>query len=401
MLRNKAFIFLFITVLLDCIGLRIIYPVSASLITSVSHAGIHDSITYNGWMLSIYAVMQFIFAPVVGGISDRYGRRPVLLVSLVGMGLSYLFLMWANTLPLLFIGRMIAGIMGSTLTTAFAYTADISKPENRAKLFGYLSAAIGIGFIVGPFIGGFFSQWGLRVPFFLSGILAFLNAIFGFFVLKESLSPENRRAFQIVRSNPITGIYFYLKKKNSTSYFIVLFCLFFSAQVLPVIWPFYTKLVWNWSDLTIGYSMTVVGLMISLVKIGVINWSQNLLGTHKTILAGLIFTTLGFVFFGINQSLVFLFLAGFIYALGGIASPTLQAHISTQTTASDQGELQGIISSILNLVNIVAPLLVSQLFFFTSSKNLFFHPGTSFIFGAFISGIGMFFMLRIIKNETK
>ena len=398
---SKAFVFIFITVLLDCVGLRIIYPVSASIISEVSHSGLRDGVTYNGWLLSLYAFMQFIFAPVIGGLSDRYGRRPVLLISLLGMTFSYLLLMWADSLFLLFVGRLIAGITGSSLTTAYAFTSDISTRENRPKLFGYLSGAVGLGFIIGPFIGGYFSQWGLRTPFLVAAVLSSLNLVFGYFVLPETLRNSKKRAFRILKSNPFTLLVHYFRDPVLSRYFVILSFLFLSAQILPVIWPFYTKLVLNWTDLKIGYSLTFVGLMTALVKMGLVEWFNRSFGELKTIFAGLLLSVTGFIFFAFGHLEWMIYVGVFIFSIGGVASPTLQARISNLANENKQGEIQGVISSILSLINMIAPLIVGELFFYTSNPEANYFPGFSFLLGACFAALGTVFLIRLIKNETK
>jgi len=203
---NKArnpFAFIFITVLIDCIGIGIIFPVAASIVTTVSHLPVNEATTYSGWMMTCYALMQFLFAPLLGGISDRFGRRPVLLLSLLGLGIDYLFLASATHLWMLFVGRIIAGMCGASFTTGFAYVADTTEPEKRAQRFGMLGAAFGIGFIIGPMIGAIASHWGVRVPFIVAAVFSLINFLYGYFILPESLKQENRRQFDIKRANPL------------------------------------------------------------------------------------------------------------------------------------------------------------------------------------------------------
>jgi MFS transporter, DHA1 family, tetracycline resistance protein len=261
--------------IIDCIGIRIIYPVAASLVAEVSGVSLTAAITYSGWMMASYAIMQFIFSPILGGLSDQFSRRPVLLISLMGLGINYFLLALANTLPLLFLGRIIAGICGSSLTTGFAYVADISLPEKRAQNFGIIGAAIGLGFIIGPFLGGVFSQFGTRVPFIAAACLCLVNWLYGFFILPESLPKESRRTFNFRRASPF-GAFVHLKKNKAIRMLLlVLFFLFFAGQVMPSIWPFYTKYLYKWSDLEIGYSLAFVGIMVAIVKGGLLGWIQK------------------------------------------------------------------------------------------------------------------------------
>lgn len=201
--RKPALGFIFITLLIDVTGLGIIIPVLPKLIQELSHGSLSEAAAYGGWLVSVYAIMQFICSPIVGGLSDRFGRRPVLLASLFGFGLDYLFLAFAPTLGWLFVGRVIAGIMGASFTTAGAYIADISTPEKRAQNFGIIGAAFGLGFIIGPVIGGLLGSYGSRIPFMVAAALTLLNWLYGLFILPESLKPENRRKFEWKRANPV------------------------------------------------------------------------------------------------------------------------------------------------------------------------------------------------------
>lgn len=252
---KNPIIFIFITVLIDCIGIGIIVPVIASLVTEVSHVSLNQATTYSGYMMATYAIMQFIFAPVLGGLSDKYGRRPVLLLSLFGLGCDYIFLSFANTLPLLFVGRVIAGICGASFTTSFAYIADVSAPEKRAQNFGMMGAAFGLGFIIGPMLGGLFSGLGVRAPFVAAACFSIINWLYGYFILPESLKPENRRNFDIKRANPFGAFAQLRKSKNIRTLVVGVFLLYLAGQVMPSIWPFYTKFMFHWSDREIGYSL--------------------------------------------------------------------------------------------------------------------------------------------------
>lgn len=397
---SKAFVILFVTVLLDGIGLRIIYPVSASILTEIGHFDVHESVLYNGWLLAIYAFMQFLFAPFLGSLSDRYGRRPILLFSLLGMSISYLLMSVANTLPLLFFARMLAGFSGSSLTTAFAYTADISNKDDRPKLFGYLGAAISFGFIIGPFIGGYFSQWGLRVPFLVAAFISLINALLGFFLLPES-NFQRTNTIRLRRINPLISIYNYFRNKTFSSFLLVLLFLFISGQILPVIWPFYTKLVLNWSDAKIGYSLAFVGLTMAFVRLLLIGRLTKRWGALVTVLFGISFTFIGFLVFGFSHSQWTIFLGVVIFALGSVASPTLQAVISSKSNVSNQGEIQGVISSLLSLVNMVAPLIVAQVFYLSTQQGHYQFPGLSFLIGGFFSFVGFFVVLKLIQTNSK
>jgi DHA1 family tetracycline resistance protein-like MFS transporter len=401
---KNPLIFIFITILIDCIGIRIVLPVAASIVAEVSKCDVNEAIKYSGWMMTTYALMQFLFSPLLGSLSDKWGRKPVLLIALFGLGIDYLFLATANSLPLLFLGRIIAGICGASLTTGFAYVADISAPEKRAQNFGLIGAAVGIGFIIGPFIGGICSEYGTRVPFIIAAILSLLNCLYGLFILPESLKPENRRAFSFKRANPI-GAFYHLKNNLEHRHLLIsLFLIYLAGQVLPAVWPFYTKYKFHWSDLEIGYSITFVGLMVAIVKAGLIKFCEQQFGIIKTIYLGLIFSFSGLCLFAITGQSWMLYLSIAVYCLGGIAPPSLQGIISSKTGNDGQGELQGIITSLMSLSNIISPLIMTGLFHFFTNENTAIHlPGIPFLAAAlaiFLS-FTVFFMTENSKRRPK
>lgn len=355
--REAALGFIFVTLLVDSIGLGIIIPIMPKLLQTLAHTDISTAAKYGGWLMFAYAIMQFVFAPVLGGLSDRYGRRPVLLISLLGLGIDYLFLAWAPTLAWLFLGRIIAGICGASFTTGSAYIADVSSPEKRAQNFGMIGAAFGIGFIIGPVIGGLASTWGLRAPFIVAAALSLLNFIYGLIVLPESLLKENRRPFNWRRANPI-GSLMHLKRYPAISGLImsVLF-IYLAAFAVQSTWTFYTIQKFQWSEKTVGYSLGVVGVMIALVQGGLIRKIIPALGQKNSVYAGLSFYKLGFVLFAFaSQSwMMFLFLVP--YCLGGIAGPALQGIMSNSVPANEQGELQGALTSLMSVTSIIGPPL--------------------------------------------
>ncbi len=394
--------FIFITVLVDCIGIGIIFPVIASLITEVSHVPVNKATTYSGWMMTLYALMQFIFSPVLGGISDRYGRRPVLLLSLLGLGIDYLFLSVAHTLTLLFIGRIIAGICGASFTTSFAYIADVSPTEKRAQYFGMMGAAFGVGFIIGPVIGALASHWGVRAPFVVAAFLSLLNFLYGYFILPESLKPENRRAFQWKRANPLGAFIQIKKSKNIRTLIFTMFLLYLAGQVMPSIWAFYTKFTYQWSDAEIGYSLAFVGVMVAIVQGGLIKWSQTKLGSHTSIYTGLVFYLVGLTLFAIANQSWMLYAFTFIYALGGIGPPSIQGIISGLVPPNEQGELQGMMTALMSISTILSPLLMTNLFYnFTKPDTIYYFPGAPFAAAAILVLISFFVVKRGINNLTR
>ncbi len=398
MKARNPLVFVFIAVLIDCIGIGIIFPVAATIVTEVAHVSVNEATTYSGLMMTSYALMQFLFSPFLGGISDRYGRRPVLLISLLGLGIDYVFLTFADTLTLLFIGRIIAGVCGASFTTAFACIADVSEPEKRAQNFGLIGAAFGLGFIIGPVLGGIFSEYGSRAPFVAAAILSLLNFIYGFFILPETLKPENRRAFNIKRANPF-GAFMQLKRsKHIRTLILGMFMLYLAGQVMPAIWPFYTKFMYQWTDRQIGYSLGFVGVMVSIVQGGLIKFSQQKFGSEKAIYIGLLMYFVGLVLFAFANQAWMMYAFTFIYALGGIAPPSIQGIISGRVAANEQGELQGMVTALNSITTILSPLIMTNLFYqFTKPDAPVYFPGAAFAAAALLILAGAYFIVRGLK----
>ncbi|MCC6253079.1 MAG: TCR/Tet family MFS transporter [Bacteroidia bacterium] len=394
--------FIFITVLIDCIGIGIIIPVIATIISEIGQVPVNKATTYSGIMMTGYALMQFAFSPLLGSLSDRFGRRPVLLLSLFGLGVNYLFLTFAHTLALFFLGRVIAGICGASFSTAFACIADVSPPEKRAQNFGLVGAAFGLGFIIGPVLGGLFSEFGSRAPFALAAVLSFINCIYGYFILPETLKPDNRRPFNIKDANPFRTFIQLRNNKNIQPLVISMFLLYMAAQVMPSIWAFYTKFLYQWSDIEIGYSMGFVGIMITIVQGGLIRFSQKKLGTSKSIYFGLFMYVLGLALFSFANKAWMMYAYTFIYSLGGIAPPTIQALISSQVSPKEQGNLQGMLTSLNSLTSILSPLIMTNLFYqFTKNTQGIYFPGVSFAAAAIFVIIGIWYARKgLIRHKN-
>ena len=402
--KNAAIGFIFITLLLDVIGFGIIIPVMPHLIAGLKHIDINSASPYGSFLTSMYAVMQFIFAPVIGNLSDKYGRRPVLLFSLFGFGIDYLFLAFAPTYGWLFVGRVIAGITGASFTTASAYIADISNAENRAKNFGMIGAAFGLGFIIGPVIGGELSHFGLRAPFYFAAGLTLLNWLYGYFILPESLSKENRRPFNWKRANPV-GSLLHLKKYPAISGLIFsLVFIYVAAHAVQSNWNYFTIYRFNWSEKMVGRSLGMVGILVALVQVGLIRIVNPRIGNEKSVYTGLIFYSLGMLLFAFATEgwMMFVFLVP--YCMGGIAGPALQAILAGHVPPNEQGELQGALTSIMSATAIVGPLIMNNLFyFFTHKAAPVLFPGAPFLLGAILmlaSAIVAYVTLRHEKYLT-
>jgi MFS transporter, DHA1 family, tetracycline resistance protein len=398
--RSAAIGFIFITVLVDVIGWGLIIPVMPDLIAGMRHIPVNEASKSGGWLLFVYALMQFICAPILGNLSDQYGRRPVLLFSLFGFGIDYLFLAFAPSYGWLFVGRVISGITGASFTTASAYIADISTPENRAKNFGMIGAAFGLGFIIGPGIGGLLSNFGLRAPFYAASLLTLLNWLYGYFVLPESLIKENRRPFEWRRANPL-GSLMHLRKFPAIGGLIVSITLvYLGAHAVQSNWNYYTIYRFGWTNKMVGLSLSVVGLLIAAVQAGLIRVITPKIGNERSIYMGLSLYALGmFLFAFATQSwMMFVFLIP--YCLGGIAGPALQATISGHVPPNEQGELQGALTSLMSATSIIGPLLMTNLFaFFTSGHTPFLFPGAPFLLGGILMLLSSFLAFRSLKTN--
>jgi DHA1 family tetracycline resistance protein-like MFS transporter len=342
-----------------------------------------------------YAITQFLFSPVLGGLSDRFGRRPILLLSLFGFGLDYLLLAFAPSITWLFIGRLVAGVMGASFTTATAYIADISTPEKRAQNFGMIGVAFGLGFIIGPLVGGLLGQFGSRVPFLAAAGLTLLNWLYGFLVLPESLAPENRRAFNWRRANP-AGSLLQLKRYPVIMGLVgALLFIYIAGYATQSTWTYFTMERFQWNEAWVGYSLAFVGLMVALVQGGLIGLVVPRLGPERSVYLGLLLYSVGFVLFAFASQGWMMFAFIIPYSLGGIAGPSLQGIISGQVPANEQGELQGALTSLVSLTSIVGPPLMTNLFaFFTGKSAPLYFPGAPFLLGAILSLISVLLARR-------
>ena len=403
MIKNrKAEIgFIFITLLIDVTGLGLIIPVVPKLIEDLLHTTDISKVALIGGLLTFaYAVMQFLFAPVLGNLSDKYGRRPVLLFSLLGFGLDYVLLAFAPSIGWLFVGRIIAGITGASMTTASAYIADISTPETRAQNFGMIGAAFGLGFIVGPMIGGLLGEMGPRIPFLVAAGLALLNAAYGYFVLPESLDVSNRRAFDWKRANPISSLKNLSRFPAVAGLIISFFLIYVASHAVQSNWSYFNIEKFKWTPKMIGISLAVVGVLVSLVQGVLVRFVNPKIGNEKSVYVGLGLYTIGLVLFGLASQSWMMFVFLIPYCLGGISGPGLQAIISGSVPANEQGELQGSLTSIISITSIVGPLVMSNLFaFFTGPIAPFYFPGAPFMLAAVLMLLSCFFAYKALRTK--
>ncbi|WP_127143217.1 TCR/Tet family MFS transporter [Pelagibacterium montanilacus] len=385
-------VFILITVFLDIVGLGIILPVLPGLILEVTGESVVEAAVIGGYLVFVYATMQFFFSPILGNLSDRWGRRPVLLLSLVGLSVDYLIMAWAPTLIWLFVGRALSGICGAAMGTATAYVADITPKEKRAQRFGLIGAAFGLGFIVGPVIGGELGEFGPRAPFYFAAALAAANVVFGFFVLPESLSKFRRRRFNFKRANPFGAI---LAFRHSPVIIVLLGCLFLFAlagQTYPNVWNFFTIQQFDWSTSQVGRSLAVFGILFALSQAVLIGPANRLVGPAGTVLIGLSFAVVAL--FGVAFVWTELGLWTFLVigALSGVAAPALTGLLANNVRSNRQGELQGAVNATNALTAIIAPVAATQLFArFTGENAPIMFPGAPF----FASGILVTFSVGV------
>ncbi|HFK5528399.1 TPA: TCR/Tet family MFS transporter [Elizabethkingia anophelis] len=381
--------FIFITMLIDITGWGIIIPVIPKLIEELIHGDISEAAKYGGWLSFAYAFTQFIFAPLVGNLSDKYGRRPIILISLLGFAIDYVFLALSPNIIWLFIGRVIAGMTGASITTASAYIADISTEENRAKNFGLIGAAFGMGFIIGPVLGGLLGQFGSRVPFYAAAVLCLINFIYGYFILPESLDKDHRRAFEWKRANPIGSLFMLKKHPKISGLILVLILVYIGAHAVQSNWSYFTMYMFGWKEKEVGLSLGLIGLLVGLVQGVLIRWINPKIGNERSIYYGLGLYAIGMLLFAFATESWMMFAFLVPYCLGGICGPALQSVITGNVSKQEQGELQGALTSLMSTTAIIGPPLMTNLFFyFTHDQAPFQFPGAPFFLAFIMLGMG-------------
>ncbi len=400
--ERRALLFLFATVLIDAIGFGVVIPVFPGLIVGWSGGSLAEAAKIAGWISFLYASVQFLCGPVIGGLSDRFGRRPVLLASLLAFGADYLVMAFAPNLWWLVVARIIAGITGATFPTAYAYLADISPPERRSANFGLIGMAFGFGFIIGPALGGIVAQWGPRMPFLLAAALAFGNALYGWLVLPESLKPENRRGFDIRRANPV-GALLRLRAAHprvlglAMTVFVWAMC----YQSLYSVWSFFGIQRFGWSPAEVGWSLAAVGLSGAIVQ-GVL--SRRLIprfGQRNIIVAGAVSAMAGYSIYAFSTVGWMLYLGIAVSALQGLVFPCLQGLMSADVAPSEQGELQGSVTSMQALASILGPPLMTSTFaaFSATSAPVYF-PGAPFLLSTGFAALALAMFFRATRADV-
>lgn len=392
--KNASVSFIFVTILLDAIGIGLLIPVLPDVIRRFAHDPTAIS-QYFGYFIGAYALMQFLASPVLGQISDRYGRRPILLVSLLGAGLDYILMAFAPSLSVLFLGRIVSGLTGASLTVASSYMADISDDKSRSKNFGMIGAAWGLGFIAGPLMGGLFGQLGPRVPFLAAAVLNILNFLFGLFVLPESLPEHHRRQIVVRKLNPFSSIFKILRPSPFVVLIYIYFLLFLSGQVHPVNWTLYTQSKFGWSSWQVGMSLSFVGLMMALAQGGLTRVLIPKLGERRSVTFGIVMYAVCFALFGLAPQGWMMYPIVIFFSFSGVAMPALQSLVAKHIAPSEQGELQGSLVSLGSLSAILAPMLFTWLFVsFTGSEAPFYFPGAAYLGASIICFFALILQVR-------
>jgi len=398
---RPALVFVLLTVFIDSLGFGIIIPSLPTVIMELTGLPVSRAADWGGYLLAVYALLQFFMAPVFGNVSDRYGRRPVLLASLAAFGVDFLLTGLATSMLWLFVGRAVAGLFGASFATAGAYIGDISTDENRAKYFGFIGAAWGTGFTLGPVIGGFVAEHlDPRAPFFVAAALALANVVFGYFVLPESLPPDKRRPFEWARANPFGAFKSLAHLPMIAGLLIAVFLYQMAHDSLPAVWMYYTREKFGWSESDMGLSLTFVGIMTLIVMGGLTGVLVPKLGERRAIMIGFLLMTLGFVGYAFAPTGWFIYVAIAVGSLGGIANPAMQSVMSRQVGPSAQGELQGAVASLSSVAAVLSPLIMTRLFSHYSSPEASVHfPGMPYLVSGVLVFLCAFIAARAVSRE--
>tara|TARA_A100001037_G_scaffold300886_1_gene329269 strand:- start:620 stop:1846 length:1227 start_codon:yes stop_codon:yes gene_type:complete len=396
-------VFIFVTLFIDILGIGIIIPILPELIKEFVGGDVTQAGRYYGVIIAAYAFMQFLCAPILGALSDRFGRRPVILASLFGLGTDYLIQAWAPTIGWLFVGRLFAGVMGASITTANAYIADVSTPETRARNYGFVGVAFGLGFIFGPALGGFLGGISLRLPFYVAAALALLNWLYGFFVLPESLAPEHRNTTINWKLNPLTNL---LRLRNYPlvgGLAVVYLFASMAQRGLENVWVLYTGYRYGWDEQTNGLTLALVGVMAIVVQGLLVRPAIAHFGERRTIIIGLVVAIIAFFGYGVASEGWMVLVIIVIGSLAGLTQPAIQGLVAGSVGPSDQGKVQGALTSVMSLTSILSPLIfTSMLFsFFTSELAPFELPGAPFFLGSVLFAVSLVVLIRLFGRELR
>lgn len=395
---NRAVIFILVTVFLDMVGFGIIIPVLPALIGQVGQVSLGEAAIIGGWMAAGYSLAQFVSGPLLGNLSDRYGRRPLLLLAIFGLGVDFLLHALAPNLGWLFLGRLLAGFCGASWVVANAYIADITAPEDRGRAFGMMGAAFGLGFVIGPAIGGLLGEFGPRVPFYVAAVVSFANLIFGWFVLAETLAPQNRRRFEWHRANPFGAFKVFRTYPGVLPLCAVMGMFFFFTSVYPAIWPFWGKAKFGWSEAMVGLTLAIFGIVMAAFQGGLTGPAVKRWGEYRVAVLGLVCASIAAMGYGLAGSLGMVVVLMLVHGPEGFVHPMLTAILSQKVPENAQGELQGGISAITNIAMLLGTVFFAQIFgYFMRPESVAPNPDPAF----YVSGMGLILTLLAMIWVTK
>lgn len=403
MARPKpAIIFIFITLFLDVFGIGVIIPVLPKLVEQLQNDNLQAATHSVGWLGALYALMQFVFSPVLGSLSDRFGRRPVILMSLFGSGIDYLVLAWAPTIGWLYLARIVSGITAANFSAASAYIADVTPPEKRAAGFGMIGAAFGLGFIAGPAVGGLLGGLGLRVPFLVAAGITLLNWLYGAFVLPESLAPENRRPFRWASAHPIKALTalgrWPIVMGLAWTYFLTML----AGNIYQSLWVLYTGERYQWDSKMVGWSLTLVGVMAAIVQGGLAGRVLKVIGEKRGVYVGLLAMAVAMACYGSATQGWMLFGIILIGSMAGIGSPATQSMISQAVPPDEQGAVQGALNSINSIAGVLAPLIWTAMFSWAIAPERSMRiPGLPFYGAAVVSLLAAVLAWRAFRMKAE
>lgn len=393
--RRGAIVFILVTVVLDATGLGILIPVTPALIQHLGGGGLQQAAVFGGWLTALFAVMQFGAGPVLGNLSDQYGRRPILLASLTAYGISYVLMGFAASLPWLFLAQCLTGLFSATIGTAYAYVADVTEPAERSRRFGIIGATFGTGLVIGPVLGGLLIQYGLRLPFFTAAALSLANVVYGALVLPESLPSANRRAFRWSRAHPLGALRELHQQLGTLRPAAAVLIMQVVLQTLPAIWPYYMMHKLGWSPQLVGYSLGIYGISNILVQTLLTGRLTRRLGNLRAAEAGFLMVAAGYVGYAFSMSTALVLVCIPVTVMGFITQPSLVSLMSARISSQAQGALQGVVASSGSLAAIGTPLLMTTLFSLCARPaTAWYFPGAPFLLAALLAGVGSLVVLR-------
>ncbi len=398
---RHAVTFVFITVFLDMVGFGLIMPVLPALIKDVGDVAISDAALIGGWLFFAFSLMQFLFGPAMGNLSDAFGRRPLLLLAVFGLVVDYLLMAFAPNLIWLFVGRAFAGLCGASYVIANAYIADVTPPEERAKAFGLMGAAFGLGFVIGPALGGLLGAYGPRVPFFVAAAVSALNLLYGYLVLPETLPPAKRRPFELARANPLGTFAVFRTYAGVLPLSAVFFAYFFASSVYPAIWPFWGIAKFGWSELVIGLTLAAFGIVTAVFQ-GVLSGPMvKAFGESWVVIFGLVSAAVAALGYGLAPSLLWVVLLFIVHGPEGFVHPLLTAIMSKAVPEDAQGELQGGIASIMSVAMLAGTVFFAQIFgYFTRAGVSPQTPDMAYFVAAALLAITLLLFLAVRRQQN-